>query len=137
MAKAIGIDYGVKRTGIAITDDLKMIASPFATVETDELFPFLEKLFTKEKIDLVVVGEAKHLDGSSSEITEFQMKFVRSLSLKFPELRIERINEMFTSKMAEHSLITGGVKKSERQKKGSLDMVSAAIILQSFLDKKV
>lgn len=136
MAKALGIDYGLKRTGIAITDDLKMIASPLTTVATNELIAYLEKLFAKEKVDVVVIGEAKHLDGTSSEITIYQEKFVKSFTQKFSDKKVERINEMFTSKMAAQSLIASGMKKSERQKKENLDMISAAIILQSYLDKK-
>jgi len=75
MAKALGIDYGLKRTGIAITDDLKIISSPLTTVPTKELFAYFEKLFLKEKIDVVVIGEAKHLDGNASEITELQRNY--------------------------------------------------------------
>lgn len=135
MAKALGIDYGLKRTGIAITDDLKIIASPLTTVATDALFEYLDKLFAKEKIDVVVIGEAKHLDGNASEITLLQEKFTKSFHQKFPDKKTERINEMFTSKMAGQSLAISGMKKSERQKKENLDMVSAAIILQSYLDR--
>lgn len=136
MAKALGIDYGLKRTGIAITDDLKIISSPLTTVATNELFDYLGKLFSKEKIEVVVIGEAKYLDGNSSEITLLQEKFVKTFNQKFPEMRVERINEMFTSKMAAQSLIISGMKKSDRQKKENIDMVSAAIILQSYLDMK-
>lgn len=136
MAKALGIDYGQKRTGIAITDDLQMIASPFQTVDTKELLPFLDKLVVKEKVETIIVGEAKHLDGSVSEITILQDKFVQSVIKKFPYIKVVRINEMFTSKMAAQSLLTSGMKKSDRQNKGNLDMVSAAIILQSYLDYK-
>ncbi len=137
MAKALGIDYGLKRTGIAITDDLKIISSPLTTVATNELFDYLGKLFSKERIEVVVIGEAKYLDGNSSEITLLQEKFVKTFNQKFPEMRVERINEMFTSKMAAQSLIISGMKKSDRQKKENIDMVSAAIILQSYLDRVV
>jgi len=136
MAKALGIDYGLKRTGIAITDDLKIIASPLTTVATNELFDYLNKLFSKEKIEVVVMGEAKHLDGNSSEITLLQEKFIKAFNKQFPGMIVERINEMFTSKMAAQTLVVSGMKKSERQKKENIDMVSAAIILQSYLDKK-
>jgi putative Holliday junction resolvase len=135
MAKALGIDYGLKRTGIAITDDLKMIASPLTTIPTNVLFEYLEKLFLKEKIDVVVIGEAKYLNGNASDITRLQEEFVKKFKNKFPEMKVERINEMFTSKMAAQSLVMSGMKKSDRQKKENIDMVSAAIILQSYLDK--
>ncbi|HEY8404540.1 MAG TPA: Holliday junction resolvase RuvX [Flavobacteriales bacterium] len=135
MAKALGIDYGLKRTGIAITDDLKMIASPLTTIPTHVLFDYLEKLLQKEKVDVVVIGEAKYLDGNASDITRLQEEFVNRFKSKFPEMKVERINEMFTSKMAAQSLVMSGLKKSDRQKKENIDMVSAAIILQSYLDK--
>lgn len=135
MAKALGIDYGLKRTGIAITDDLKMIASPLTTIPTHVLFDYLEKLLQKEKVDVVVIGEAKYLDGNASDITRLQEEFVKRFKNKFPEMKVERINEMFTSKMAAQSLVMSGMKKSDRQKKENIDMVSAAIILQSYLDK--
>jgi len=135
MAKALGIDYGLKRTGIAITDDLKMIASPLTTIPTHVLFDYLEKLLQKEKVDVVVIGEAKYLDGNASDITRLQEEFVNRFKNKFPEMKVERINEMFTSKMAAQSLVMSGMKKSDRQKKENIDMVSAAIILQSYLDK--
>jgi putative Holliday junction resolvase len=136
MAKALGIDYGLKRTGIAITDDLKMIASPLTTMPTNVLFEYLEKLLSKEKIDVVVIGEAKYLDGNASDITRLQEEFVKKFKNKFPDMMVERINEMFTSKMAAQSLVVSGMKKSDRQKKENIDMVSAAIILQSYLDKR-
>ncbi len=136
MAKALGIDFGLKRTGIAITDDLKIIASPLTTVPSAELMDYLDKLIPKENIDICVIGEARHLDGSASDITHHQEQFVKAIAQRFPKIHIERINEMFTSKMASHAMIVGGMKKSQRQKKENLDMISAAIILQSFLDKR-
>jgi len=136
MPKALGLDYGEKRTGIAITDDLQMIASPLTTVETKMLIPYLEKLFSQEKIEVMVVGEAKYLNGQASATTAIQQVFATALQKKFPEKKIVRINEMFTSRMAAQALVTMGMKKKDRQNKGNLDKVSAALILQSYLDTK-
>jgi putative Holliday junction resolvase len=135
MSKVLAIDYGQKRTGIAITDSLRMIASPLETVETGKIFEYLEKIILKEKIVDVVVGEARHLDGNASEITLLQEKFCKEINKKFPTVVIHRIDEMYTSKLASQALVMGGMKKKDRQNKGNLDKVSAAIILQQFLDQ--
>lgn len=135
MSKVLAIDYGLKRTGIAITDVLRIVASPLETVETKALLEYLEKLIIKEKIIDVVVGEARHLDGNASEITHAQQAFCDQLQKKIPTIVIHRIDEMFTSKMAAQALVMGGMKKKDRQVKGNLDKVSAAIILQSFLEQ--
>lgn len=136
MYKALGIDYGLKRTGLAITDALQMIASPLETIETPLLFDFLQKLFLKEKINVLVVGEARHLDGNASDITSAQQKFCDELTKKFPDKKIVRIDEMFTSKLASQAMLMGGMKKKDRKVKGNLDKISAAIILQSYLENK-
>lgn len=135
MSKVLAIDYGLKRTGIAITDVLRIVASPLEAVETKALLEYLEKLIIKEKIIDVVVGEARHLDGNASEITHAQQAFCDQLQKKIPTIVIHRIDEMFTSKMAAQALVMGGMKKKDRQVKGNLDKVSAAIILQSFLEQ--
>lgn len=136
MYKALGIDYGLKRTGLAITDALQMIASPLETIETPLLFDFLQKLFLKEKINVLVIGEARHLDGTASDITMAQQKFCDELTKKFPDKKIIRIDEMFTSKLASQAMVMGGMKKKDRMVKGNLDKISAAIILQSYLESK-
>ncbi len=136
MYKALGIDYGLKRTGLAITDALQMIASPLETVDTAVIMDYLEKLLSKEKIETIVVGEARHLDGNASDITVAQQKFCEALQKKFSDKKIIRVDEMFTSKLASQAMVMGGMKKKERQNKGNLDKISAAIILQSYLDSK-
>lgn len=135
MSKVLAIDYGQKRTGIAITDSLRMIASPLETVDTSKIFEYLDKIIQKEKIVDIVVGEARHLDGNASEITLLQEKFCKEITKKFPSIIIHRIDEMYTSKLASQALVMGGMKKKDRQIKGNLDKVSAAIILQQFLDQ--
>lgn len=135
MSKVLGIDYGTVRTGIAITDSARIIASPLTTVKTAELIDYLGRIIAKEKISEVVVGEARRLNGEASEITRLQSVFVDTLSKKFPLIKVHRINEMYTSKMAAQSMITSGMKKSDRKDKGNIDMISAALLLQSFLDR--
>lgn len=137
MPKVIGLDYGSKRTGVAISDDRGIIASPLATIETSAVLEYLSALISKEKVQILVLGEAKRLNGQSSEITAEQEKFAQKLRAKFAEVQLVRVNEMFTSKMAQMSLIAGGYKKSQRAEKGNLDKMSAAIILQSYLDQKI
>ena len=132
--KILGIDFGLVRTGIAITDEMQIIASPLEAVPTKDLQTYLKKMIPEKKIVAIVIGEAKRLNGESSPITESQLKFAAQVERLFPHIPIHRVNEMFTSKMATQSLVVSGMKKSERQKKENIDMVSAAIILQSFLD---
>jgi putative Holliday junction resolvase len=135
MSKVLGIDYGTVRTGIAITDSARIIAAPLTTVATKHIWEELQKLISKEKISEVVIGEARRLNGEASEITALQETFVHQFNKKFPDVVVHRINEMFTSKMASQSMVVSGMKKSDRRDKGNIDMISAAIVLQSFLDQ--
>lgn len=136
MPKAIAIDYGQKRTGLAITDSLMMIGSPLETIPTEKLRDYLSGLFLREDISVIVVGEARYSDGSESDTTKAQAKFVEQLRGWFPKVTVERADEIFTSKLAMHALVAGGMKKKERRNKENLDKVSAAIILQSWLDQR-
>ena len=136
MSKILAIDFGLKRTGLAITDSMQIIASPLETVDTSKIFEHLKNLVVKEKVIAFVVGEARYADGNASAITLEQEKFCGELLKNFPTLPIHRIDEMYTSKLAAQALVMGGMKKSDRQKKGNLDKVSAAIILQSFLENQ-
>lgn len=136
MAKLLGIDYGTKRVGLAITDDLQIIASPLETIETSKIIDHLEKLLSKEPIEAIVLGEPKYLDGNISDTTKKVYKFKTEIEKKFPNIPIHLEDEMFTSKMAAESMIASGVKKKKRQDKGNLDKVSAALILKSYMDKQ-
>ena len=136
MAKALGIDYGKKRIGIAISDDTQIIASPLCTVRTAEVFTFLKELLAKEEVNCIVVGEPKNLDGSPTDSTKHTAGFVAKLTKKHPDISIKSIDERFTSKMAKQSILAAGTKKMKRRDKAVVDKVSAAIILQSFLDSK-
>src|SRR5690606_5605214 len=133
MARCMALDYGTKRTGIAVTDELQLIASGLTTVETERLLPFLEDYFTTEKVELVLIGEPKQKDGSVSEsetaIREFLVKFDK----KFPEMKTRRIDERFSSKIAFQTMIDSGLKKKQRRNKALVDEISATIILQSYL----
>jgi len=136
MGRILALDYGSKRTGIAITDELQLIASGLTTVETPDLLTFLEDYFNKELVSMVVVGEPKQKDGKHSNIETEIQQFITKFEALFPEYPIERVDERFTSKMAFQSLLDSGIKKKQRQNKALLDEVSATIILQTYLDRK-
>ena len=134
MGKALGIDYGTKRTGIAITDAMQIIASGLTTVATHTLDDFISNLVQKESIECFVVGDPKNLDGTVTDSTGHVNGFTKRLQQKYPEIPIHQIDERFTSKIAKQSILASGVKKKGRQNKALVDEVSATIILQSFLD---
>lgn len=134
MGRLLAIDYGKKRTGIAVTDPLRIIASPYDTVPTENLFTFLKSYLQREAVDEFVVGMPKTLKNEDSEIAPLVRKFVEELKNQFPEKPVHLADERFTSSMAQRALIDGGMKKKDRQIKGNVDKVSAAIILQSFMD---
>ena len=133
MARILAIDYGTKRTGIAITDELQLIASGLTTVDTKKIFDFLRKYFTSEKVELVLVGEPTQKDGSPSEIEEDIQKFLKKFNNIFPEMPLKRVDERFTSKMAFQTMIDSGLKKKQRRNKALVDEISATIILQEYL----
>lgn len=134
MSKALGIDFGEKRTGLAITDSLRIVASPLETVPTDKLKAHLILLVPKEKITTLVLGEARHADDTEAPITIKQNEFADWLRKQFPTIELVRIDERNTSQLAAEALYQGGMRKSQRQKKENLDKVSAAIILQLYLN---
>jgi putative holliday junction resolvase len=136
LARVIGIDYGKKRVGIAVTDPQKIIASSLTTVLSHEVLQFLDDYLSKEKVECMVLGWPVNLNNKDSESMIYVKQFLVSLKRRFPDMRIETIDERFSSKMASRSMIESGMRKSERRKKENVDMISAAIILQSFLDKE-
>ena len=136
MPRIVAIDYGGKRTGIAVTDPLQIIATALETVPTKGLIPFLQEYRIKENIESFVVGEPKNLDGSNTDATQMVKEFVVSLRKAFPDLPIHLIDERFTSKMAFQSMIAGGTKKKDRRVKGNIDKISATIILQDFMSRQ-
>ncbi len=136
MARLLAIDYGTKRTGIAVTDEMQLIASGLTTVQTGNLIPFLKNYFSEEKVELVVIGEPKQKDGSHSGVEEDIKKFIQKFSEVFPEMKMARMDERFTSKMAFQTMIDSGLKKKQRQNKELIDEISATIILQDYLYNK-
>lgn len=133
MAKILALDFGIKRTGIAVTDDLQIIASGLDTVPTKELLVYLKKYLSKETIELFVVGKPKQMNNTDSESEVLIAKFLEKLSKQFPNIPIHREDERFTSKMAFQTMIDGGLNKKQRQNKALVDKISATIILQSYL----
>jgi len=136
VGKALGIDYGTKRTGIAITDAMQIIASGLTTVATHTLTDFIADIVIKENIECFVVGEPKNLDGSATDSTGHINGFIKRLKQQHPPIPVHQIDERFTSKIAKQSILASGVKKKGRQNKALVDEVSATIILQSYLDYK-
>ena len=136
MGKVLGIDFGTKRTGIAITDAMQIIATGHSTVSTNSLDAFITDIVVKEKIECFVVGDPKNLDGSATDSTGHVNRFVKRLEQKFPTIPVYQIDERFTSKIAKQSILASGLKKKGRQNKSLVDEVSATIILQNYLDYK-
>ena len=136
MSRILSIDFGKVRTGIAVTDELQIIASGLTTVSTSELIPFLKNYTKKEKVELFLVGLPKQMDNTASESEVLIAPFLKKLAASFPNIPMQRVDERFTSKMAFQSMLDGGVKKKKRQNKGLIDEISATIILQSYLYNK-
>lgn len=136
MGRILALDYGTKRTGLAVTDPEQMIAFPLETVSTHELMNFLQAYFEREQVVLVVVGYPRQMDYSESESMKHIRFFVAAFRKRFKDIPVEYMDERFTSSLAREALLSGGMKKSDRQKKGQVDRVSAALILQSFLEKR-
>jgi putative Holliday junction resolvase len=134
MPRILAIDYGAKRTGLAVTDPSKIIASALETVPTDKLLEYLKKYTQTEAVEAFVVGMPKNLDGTTTDGTAYVERFVIELKNIFPETAIHLHDERFTSKMAMQTMIAGGMKKKNRQIKGNIDKISAVIILQSFME---
>ncbi|TDN88758.1 putative Holliday junction resolvase [Salegentibacter sp. 24] len=133
MARIMALDFGTKRTGIAVSDELKMIASGLTTVNTAELLDFLDTYFKEENVELVLVGEPKQKDDSASGSEVYIQEFLKVFIKKFPEMPFKRVDERFTSKMAFQSMIDSGLKKKKRRNKALIDEISATIILQTYL----
>lgn len=134
MSQIIAIDYGAKRTGVAATDDLQLIASGLTTLNTAELIPFLEKYISENKVEGFVVGQPKRMHGALSDIEEEIVVFLGKLKKSFPNIEIHRIDERLTSKMAFDTMLKSGISKKKRQNKALVDKISATLILQDFLN---
>jgi putative holliday junction resolvase len=136
MGRILAIDYGTKRTGLAVTDPLKIIATALDTVETTQVLLFLRNYFKKEVVEEVVIGMPKQLNNTDSETAPAVRKFIESFIKNFPEIPIQTMDERFTSSIAQQAMIDGGMKKKNRQVKGNVDKISATLILQDYLQIK-
>ena len=136
MGRIVAIDYGQKRTGIAVTDELKIIATGLTTVNTPELLGFLKDYIRQNEVDCLVVGEPKQMNNTASESSVFIEPFVKGLRSAFPGIPVERVDERFTSLIATRAIRDAGAKKKDRQNKSLVDTVSATIILQSYMESK-
>lgn len=133
MPRILAIDYGLKRTGIAVTDEFQIIASGLTTIPSETAIAFLKEYFSKEKVEKVIIGEPKQMNGQPSESAEIIEKFVSKFKVQFPEMKLDRVDERFTSKMAFQTMIDSGLKKKQRQNKGLIDEIAATILLQDYL----
>ncbi len=136
MPRILSIDYGQKRTGIAVTDQMQIIASGLTTIPSDTVIPFLKDYFSKEKVEAVIIGEPKQMNGEPSQSASIIKGFVTHFSNHFPEIKVIRMDERFTSKMAFQTMIDSGLSKKQRQNKALVDEISATIMLQDYLSQK-
>ncbi|MFT6111393.1 MAG: putative Holliday junction resolvase [Bacteroidia bacterium] len=136
MSRILALDYGGKRTGVASTDPLQIIASPLITVQTEDLMDYLTKYIAKEDVSELVVGQPTRHDGSFSGIEKYILEFIEKFKKNFPAIVVHRINEMYSSKDAMQALIASGVKKKDRRDKKLLDSTAATLLLQEFLYDK-
>ena len=136
MARILAIDYGMKRTGIAVTDELQIIASGLTTVVTKDLLAFLKDYISNEQVELFLVGQPKQMDNTPSESEALIVPFLNKLQIEFPKIPMLRIDERFTSKMAFQTMIDSGLNKNKRKNKALIDEISATLILQSYLYSK-
>lgn len=136
MARIVCIDYGGKRTGIAVTDELQIIATPLTTVETKHLMSFLEQYFSSEKVEKVLIGYPLNWDDTATHATPMVNGFVKAFEKKFPATSIEKIDERFSSKLAQRSMVEMGMKKKQRQVKGNIDQIAATLLLQEYLSNQ-
>jgi len=133
LARILAIDYGLRRTGLAVTDPLKIIASGLMTVESKRLLPFLADYLKKEQVELIIIGDPKNLDDSDTHATPLVEKIIGELKKNFPSLPIQKVDERFTSKMAARAMIEMGLKKKKRRDKALIDEIAATIMLQEYL----
>jgi len=133
MARILCIDYGLKRTGIAVTDPLQIIATGLTTIDTANFIPFLKDYFSKEQVELILMGEPKNWDESDTHATPLVKKAVAQLQKEFPQMPIKMVDERYTSKMAKDAMLQMGLKKKDRRDKKIVDEIAATIMLQEYL----
>ena len=135
MGRILAIDYGGKRTGIAVTDPLRIIASALTTIETHKLLPFLKDYFSKEPVDEIIIGMPVNWDDTATHATPLVKAFIKSFKKAFPNMPITEVDERYTSKMASRAMVDMGMKKKQRQDKGMVDQIAATIMLQEYLER--
>jgi putative holliday junction resolvase len=133
MARILCIDYGAKRTGLAVTDPMQIIASGLTAVDTKDLMPFLKKYVLQETVELILIGDPRNLDDSATHATPLVHQFIKKLLKEFPGIPVETVDERYTSKMAKEAMLQMGMKKKERQNKKNVDEIAATIMLQEYL----
>jgi len=133
MARILAIDYGGKRTGLAVTDPLQIIATGLATIDSKELIPFLKKYFSEEQVELIIIGLPKNWDESDTHGTPLVEAAIKKLQKEFPAIPLKTVDERYTSKMARDAMLEMGMKKKERRDKKNVDIIAATIILQEYL----
>lgn len=136
MPRILSIDYGLKRTGIAVTDPLQIIATGLTTIESPRLINFLKDYFSKEPVERIIIGEPKNWDDSDTHATPLVQKVIERLKKVFPAMPIETVDERYTSKMASQAMIDMGLKKKQRRNKALVDEIAATIMLQEYLQKR-
>ena len=133
MPRILSIDYGLKRTGLAVTDPLQIIATGLTTVESKQLIPFLKDYFAKEEVELIIIGEPKNWDDTDTHATPLVEKIIKQLEKNFPKIPIKRVDERYTSKMAKDAMLEMGLKKMQRRNKKLVDEIAATIMLQEYM----
>ena len=136
MARIMAIDYGLKRTGIAVTDPLQIIAQGLTTIESPRLINFLKEYLQKEPVELFVIGDPRNWDDSDTHATPLVAEIIKRMEKKFPSIPIKKVDERFTSKLASRAMIDMGMKKSQRRNKGLVDEIAATIMLQEYLEHR-
>lgn len=136
MPRIIAIDYGLKRTGLAVTDPLQIIATGLTTIESQKLIPFLKDYFQQEPVELILMGEPRNWDDSATHATPLVEKIVKRLKKEFPLIPLRMVDERFTSKMARQSMLDMGMKKKQRRNKELVDEIAATIMLQEYLHER-
>jgi putative Holliday junction resolvase len=135
MARILAIDYGLKRTGIAVTDPLQIIASALTTIESSKIFTFLGEYIKKEEVELILIGDPRNLDDSPTDISNDVHRVIKIMQEKFPKIPVKTVDERYSSLMASRAMIDMNMKKSRRREKGMVDQVAATMMLQEYLLK--
>ena len=136
MARILCIDYGLKRTGVAVTDPLKIIASGLTALDTKDVLPFLKNYFQQEQVELILLGEPKNLDDTDTHATSLVNEFQKKLQKEFPTIPVKKVDERYTSKMAVRAMLVMGMKKKDRRNKKNVDEIAATIMLQEYLAQR-